>query len=65
MEPKSIIDINKFLLNQIGLSSSAIDLGLKLAHRNRTSLPIALWSHGILTTNDLHKLYTYIYKTNR
>ena len=65
MENNSVIDIIHFLINEIGLPLSAIDLGEKISKKNKISLPIALWSHGILSTEDLHKLYTYIYKTNK
>ena len=65
MEQITFIEINNFLLKEIGISSSAINLGLKLAKENKTSFPIALWSYGILSTNDLDKLYGFIYKTNQ
>ena len=65
MESEAFIDIIHFLTNDIGLSLSAIDLGEKLAQKNKISLPIALWSHGILSTDDLDKLYAYMYRTNK
>lgn len=59
---KSNTNIYNFLLFEIGLDSNAINLGIKIANKDKTSLPIALWSYGILSTKDLHELYKYIYK---
>ena len=60
------IDSNKniisFLINDIGLDHSSIELGLKLSIRNKTPLPILLWSYGILTFEELDKLYTYLFQ---
>ena len=60
------IDSNKniisFLINDIGLDHSSIELGLKLSIRNKTPLPILLWSYGILTLEELDKLYTYLFQ---
>ena len=42
-----------YLLNEIGLDESSIELGLKLALKNKTPLPILLWSYGMLTIEEL------------
>ncbi len=51
-----------FLLDEIGLDHSSIELGLKLSIRNNTPLPILLWSYGILTIDELDKLYSFLFK---
>ena len=51
-----------YLLNEIGLDESSIELGIKLAHRKNTSLPILLWSYGILTLEELDRLYSFLFK---
>ena len=51
-----------YLLNEIGLNESSIELALKLSIRNNTSLPILLWSYGMLTIEELDKLYTFLFK---
>ena len=38
-----------YLLNELGLEESSIELGLKLSIKNNTPLPILLWSYGMLT----------------
>ena len=51
-----------FLFNEIGLNESSIELGLKLSTRNNTPLPILLWSYGMLTIEELDKLYSFLFK---
>ena len=51
-----------YLLDEIGLNESSIELALKLSIRNNTSLPILLWSYGMLTIEELDKLYTFLFK---
>ena len=53
-----------FLANEIGLDESSIELGLKLSIRNKTSLPILLWSYGMLTIDELDKLYSFLFQNN-
>ena len=51
-----------FLVDEIGLDESAIELGLKLSIRNSTPLPILLWSYGMLTIEELDKLYSFLFQ---
>ena len=51
-----------FLLNDIGLEESSIELGIKLSMRNNTPLPILLWSYGMLTIEELDKLYSFLFQ---
>ena len=51
-----------YLINDIGLNESSIELGLKLSIRNNTPLPILLWSYGILTIEELDKLYSFLFQ---
>ena len=48
-----------YLMNEIGLDESSIELGLKLSMRNNTPLPVLLWSYGMLTIEELDKLYSF------
>ena len=54
--------ILSFLKDEIGLKESSIELGLKLSIKKNTPLPIILWSYGILTIEELDKLYTFLYR---
>ena len=51
-----------FLLDDIGLEHSTIELGLKLSKRKNTPLPILLWSYGMLTIDELDKLYSFLFQ---
>ena len=51
-----------FLINEIGLDESLIELGMKLSIRNKTPLPILLWSYGMLTIEELDKLYSFLFQ---
>ena len=55
-------DMIIFLFNEIGLDESSIELGLKLSKKNNTPLPILLWSYGMLTIDELDKLYSFLFK---
>ena len=54
---KVIIYLNK----KIGLSYSTIHLGIKLSKRSNIPLPLALWSYGLITTDELDKLYDFLW----
>ena len=56
---KEIID---YLFNELGLEESSIELGLKLSIRKNSPLPILLWSYGIITIEELDKLYSFLFK---
>ena len=60
--PDSNKNIISFLKYDIGLKDSSIELGIKLSIRNNTPLPILLWSYGILTIEELDKLYTFLFQ---
>ena len=51
-----------YLFNEVGLEESTIELGLKLSMSNKTPLPILLWSYGMLTIEELDKLYSFLFK---
>ena len=51
-----------YLFNEVGLEESSIELGLKLSIKNNTPLPILLWSYGMLTIEELDKLYSFLFE---
>ena len=56
-------NIITFLINEIGLKESTIELGLKLSIKNDSPLPILLWSYGFLTIEELDKLYSFLFQS--
>ena len=51
-----------YLFNVLGLDESTIELGIKLSIKNNTPLPIILWSYGMLTIEELDKLYSFLFQ---
>ena len=51
-----------YLFNVLGLDESTIELGIKLSIENNTPLPILLWSYGMLTIEELDKLYSFLFQ---
>ena len=51
-----------YLLDVLGLEESTIELGIKLSMKNNTPLPILLWSYGMLTIEELDKLYSFLFQ---
>ena len=55
-------DMIIYLFNVVGLDESSIELGIKLSLKNNTPLPILLWSYGMLTIEELDKLYSFLFQ---
>ena len=55
-------DMIIYLFNVLGLDESTIELGIKLSLKNNTPLPILLWSYGMLTIEELDKLYSFLFQ---
>ena len=51
-----------YLFNEVGLEESSIELGIKLSIKHNTPLPILLWSYGMLTIEELDKLYSFLFQ---
>ena len=51
-----------YLFNVLGLEESTIELGIKLSLKNNTPLPVLLWSYGMLTIEELDKLYSFLFQ---
>ena len=50
-----------YLLDEIGLEQASIELGIKLSKKNKTPLAISLWSYGMLSIEELDKLYSFLF----
>ena len=51
-----------YLFNVLGLDQSTIALVIRLSIKNNTPLPILLWSYGMLTIEELDKLYSFLFQ---
>ena len=61
MKKDSFYKTIQFLFTDIGLSKSAINLGIKLSKKNKASLPITLWSYGLISIDELDRIYNYLW----
>ena len=61
MNTKISFKVLTYLNKELGLSYSSIHLGIKLSMRNNTSLPLALWSHSLITTEELDRFYDFLW----
>ena len=55
-------ELISYLFNEVGLDEQSIELALKLSLKNNAPLPILLWSYGMLTIEELDKLYSFLFK---
>ena len=46
-------DLCDFIIGKIGVSHSALNLGIKRSTLENSPLPIVMWSYGLLTLNQL------------
>ncbi len=51
-----------YLFNVLGLDEATIELAIKLSIKHKTPLPILLWSYGMLTIEELDKLYSFLFQ---
>ncbi|WP_038556993.1 DUF2949 domain-containing protein [Synechococcus sp. KORDI-52] len=48
-----------FLQRRLGVSPSALELGLRQAELEQAPLPIVLWSFGLLSLNQLEEVFDW------
>ena len=61
---KSLKKTEYFLKNELCLDEATILLALKLSNKNNISLPISMWSYGLITFDELDKFCKYLYETS-
>ena len=49
-------DLRDFLIGRLGLSSNALNLGIRQAELEQAPLPIVLWSFGLLNLEQLQQV---------
>ena len=55
-QPAASKELQDFLLDRLGLSSNALNLGLRQAELEQAPLPIVLWSFGLLSLEQLQQV---------
>ncbi|WP_269610376.1 DUF2949 domain-containing protein [Prochlorococcus marinus] len=46
-------DLCNFIIDKLGISQSALELGIKRSSLENTPLPIVMWSYGLITLTQL------------
>ena len=58
-QPPAAEALLHFLQRRLGLSPSAIELGLRQAELEQAPLPIVLWSFGLLSLSQLEQVFDW------
>ncbi len=56
-------ELCNFIIDKIGISPIALDLGVKRSAYENSPLPIVMWSYGLITLSQL-KIILYWLKDN-
>ena len=49
-------ELCNFIIDKIGVSQSALKLGVKRSYLENTPLPIVMWSYGLITLSQLRTI---------
>ena len=52
-------ELCNFIVDKLGISQSALELGIKRSILENSPLPIVMWSYGLLTINQLKIIYSW------
>ena len=58
-QPAPSAELINFLQQRLGLSGSALTLGLRQAELEQAPLPIVLWSFGLLSLDQLQQVFDW------
>lgn len=58
-QPAPSAELINFLQQRLGLSGSALTLGLRQADLEQAPLPIVLWSFGLLSLDQLQQVFDW------
>ena len=46
-------ELCNFIIDKLGISQSALELGIKRSNLENSPLPIVMWSYGLITLSQL------------
>ena len=52
-------ELCNFIIDKVGISKSALDLGIKRSFLENSPLPIVMWSYGLLTLSQLRVILAW------
>ena len=53
-------DLRNFIIDKLGISESALELGIKRSSLENSPLPIVMWSYGLITISQLKLILSWI-----
>ena len=53
-------DLCNFIVEKLGISHSALQLGIKRSYIENPPLPIVMWSYGLITLSQLTKILLWL-----
>ena len=48
-----------FIIMKLGISQSALDLGIKRSCLENSPLPIVMWTYGLVTLDQLNQIFSW------
>ena len=53
-------ELCNFIINKLGVTQSALELGIKRSYLENSPLPIVMWSFGLITLSQLKIILLWI-----
>ena len=53
-------ELRNFITDKLGISQSALDLGVKRSYLENSPLPIVMWSYGLITISQLNLILSWL-----
>ena len=53
-------ELCNFIINKLGISQDAIELGIKRSSLENSPLPIVMWSYGLITLSQLKEILLWL-----
>ena len=53
-------ELCNFIIEKIGVSHSALELGVKRSSLENSPLPIVMWSYGLITSSQLELILLWL-----
>tara|TARA_B100000965_G_scaffold43858_1_gene32133 strand:- start:111 stop:320 length:210 start_codon:yes stop_codon:yes gene_type:complete len=53
-------ELCNFIVEKIGISQSALELGVKRSSLENSPLPIVMWSYGLITISQLEMILLWL-----
>ena len=54
------VELCDFIIDKLGISQSALELGVKKSLFENSPLPIVMWSYGLITLSQLNTILLWL-----